>query len=117
MGLTNPRVCKLQRSSNPMFGVKRLSLDRERNHGVAFEAQHQVGSYCLRGKSGSIPRSIFASRSWCRKISTTIVITPPTRNAVIGIRNGPKLTIDSMIRIPELYTNLRLAADNRIWWS
>ena len=29
MGLTNPGVCKPQSSSNPMFGAKQLSLNRD----------------------------------------------------------------------------------------
>jgi hypothetical protein len=35
MSLTNPRVCKLPSSSNPMFGAKPIT----------FGAQHEVGSY------------------------------------------------------------------------
>jgi len=35
MGLTNSRVCKPQSSSNPMFGAKQLSLNRDTESVVA----------------------------------------------------------------------------------
>src|ERR1035441_10390085 len=77
-----------------MFGAKLPALiDRYRYTVVAADAQHLVGNY-LCGASGSMPRSIFAIRSWCLRISTTIVITPPTRIAVIGMRCGPNPEID-----------------------
>ena len=42
-----------------------------------------------------MPRSIFAIRSWCRRIMVATATTPPTMMAVIGTSNPPKLTIES----------------------
>ena len=43
MGITQFGVCKPLAASNPMFGVKRLSLNRELNHDCRVDAQHQIG--------------------------------------------------------------------------
>src|SRR6202789_3590938 len=43
MGLAQLGVCKPLASSNPMFGVKRLSLNRKLNRGCRVDAQHQIG--------------------------------------------------------------------------
>ena len=53
----------------------------------------------LRGASGSIPRSILAIRSWCLSTITVIAIAPPTITETIGISNGPKLMIHSMLHL------------------
>ena len=81
-----------------MFGAKRLTFDVPLQNCtvVVADAQHEVG-YRVFGRSGSMPRSIFATRSRCRRTSTTIAITPPTIIAVIGIRNGPNLVIASIV--------------------
>jgi hypothetical protein len=43
MGLAQLGVCKPLASSNPIFGVKQLSLNRELNHGCRVDAQYQIG--------------------------------------------------------------------------
>ena len=43
-----------------------------------------TGVTYLLGASGSIPRSIFAIRSWCFSTIAVIAIAPPTMTATIG---------------------------------
>ena len=62
MGLTNSRVCKPQSSSNPMFGAKQLSLNRDTDSVVALTPNIGLTSYYVCA-SGLIPRSILAMRS------------------------------------------------------
>ena len=45
--------------------------------------------------SGSMPRSIFAIRSWCFRTIAMTAITPPTMMATIGTSNPPRPTIES----------------------
>ncbi len=54
----------------------------------------------LRGASGSIPRSILATRSRCRTTIAVIATAQPPAIATIGINSGPKLKIDSMRHLP-----------------
>ena len=103
MGLTHSRVSKPQSSSNPMFGVKQLSLNRDTdsvvaltpNIKLAFCYLNQCSLHYLRETSGSIPRSIFAIRSWWLRIIFTTTMTPPITMAEMGIRNGPKPKTES----------------------
>ena len=44
MGLTHWRIVQIPSASNPMFGAKRLSLNRDTESVVAVDAQHQVGN-------------------------------------------------------------------------
>src|SRR6266700_5797849 len=50
----------------------------------------------LRDASGSIPRSILATRSRCRTTIMVIATAQPPMIPKIGISSGPKLRIDSM---------------------
>jgi hypothetical protein len=62
------------------------------------DAQHQADALtdqALGGASGSMPRSIFAIRSWCFRIIVTMAIAPPTMIATIGTSNPPKPMIES----------------------
>ena len=45
MGITHWRIVQIPSASNPMFGVKRLSLNRELIHGRRVDAQHHVGFF------------------------------------------------------------------------
>jgi hypothetical protein len=45
MGITHWRIVQIPSASNPMFGVKRLSLNRELIHGCRVDAQHQAGIF------------------------------------------------------------------------
>ena len=104
MSLTNSRVCKPQSSSNPMFGAQQHSfIEPGYGLGCCIDTQHHVGCcylnqyslHYLRGTSGSIPRSIFAIRSWWLRIIFTTTMTPPITMAEMGIRNGPKPKTES----------------------
>jgi hypothetical protein len=84
-----------------MFGAKQLSLNRDTGSVVALTPNIKLAAatkYCLhylRGTSGSIPRSIFAIRSWWLRIIFTTTMTPPITMAEMGIRNGPKPKTES----------------------
>ena len=65
-----------------------------------------------------MPRSIFAMRSWWRRIIVVMAIAPPTRIATIGTSNPPKLVIEStnLIRcLPACITSCACALTQR--WS
>jgi hypothetical protein len=56
---------------------------------------HHRSYLCGGPASGSMPRSIFAMRSWCFRTSTVMAIAPPTMIATIGTSNPPRATIES----------------------
>jgi hypothetical protein len=43
MGFAHWQIVQISSASNPMFGAKRLSLNRDTESVVAVDAQHQVG--------------------------------------------------------------------------
>jgi hypothetical protein len=72
MGSTHWRIVQIPSASNPMFGAKRLSLNRDTEPVVAVDAQHQIGVLLL---SEGLLNSIQPSPSELQ----TLLLRSPTR--------------------------------------
>jgi hypothetical protein len=76
-----------------------IDLAAYASYSVEFlDCPDQPSGHHLCGASGSIPRSIFAMRSWCFMSIAAMAIAPPTMIATTGTRYGPNLEISSIAK-------------------